>query len=255
MNSRQTIYKSLVDGRQQKRKKLAVLIDPDKMDLQQLAPTIAYAITAKIDYFFIGGSLLMGNHATAIITHIKSLCNIPVIIFPGSVLQVNDKADALFFLSLISGRNPDLLIGQHVLAAPMLSQMDIEVMSTAYMLIDGGAPTTVSYISNSNPIPANKPSIAVCTALAGYMLGMKIIYLDSGSGAIRPVSEPMINAVNSKIDAPLIVGGGIRTPKRAIASCKAGADLIVIGNALEKNPSLVKEMAAAVHSLNGGGVD
>ncbi|MGB0840137.1 MAG: geranylgeranylglyceryl/heptaprenylglyceryl phosphate synthase [Chitinophagales bacterium] len=244
------IYNRLIKAKQEQHKQLAVLIDPDKVTETHLSHLLHHAIQAGVDYFFVGGSLVMDANATRWIKHIKQRCNIPVIIFPGSPMQINPHADAIFFLSLISGRNPELLIGHHVLAAPLLKQMDIEVMPTGYLLIDGGAPTTVSYISNSQPIPNNKPQIALCTALAGEMLGMKVIYLDSGSGAKLPVSETMIKTVSKNIDIPLIVGGGIRTPERAYKTCAAGADLIVVGNAFEKQPELIGELCQAVHSLN-----
>ena len=249
------VYNSLTIGKQQGHKKIAALIDPDKVDQKKVEKMVRHAVRAGVDYFFVGGSLVMNDSFSRWIKLIKSSCNIPVIIFPGSPLQISGEADAIFFLSLISGRNPELLIGHHVISAPILHQLDIEVMSTAYMLIDGGAPTTVSYISNSSPIPANKPSIAVATALAGQMLGMKIIYLDSGSGAQMPVSEKMIQAVSSQIEVPLIVGGGIQTPELAQRSCLAGADLIVVGNALETNPALVEEMAASVHAVSKTSVE
>lgn len=244
------IYQSLSDGRQAGQKKLAVLLDPDNGSEAVVAHLVQLAVRAKVDYFFVGGSLVTTITAGNWMRYIKTLCDIPVIIFPGSVFQVSPEADALFFLSLVSGRNPELLIGQHVIAAPLIRQMDIEVMPTAYMLIDGGVPTTVSYISNSNPIPADKPQIALCTAMAADMLGMRIIYMDSGSGAQKPVSEAMIQAVSKNVDLPLVVGGGIRTPKQAALSCQAGADVVVVGNALEKDPSLMLELAAAVHECS-----
>lgn len=244
------IYQSLVDGRQAGQKKLAVLLDPDNGSEAVVQRLVYLAVKAKVDYFFVGGSLVTNATIGNWIQHIKTLCNIPVIIFPGSVFQVSPQADALFFLSLVSGRNPELLIGQHVIAAPLIRQMNIEVMPTAYMLIDGGVPTTVSYISNSTPIPADKPQIAVCTAMAADMLGMRIIYMDSGSGAQKPVSDAMITAVSQNINLPLIVGGGIRTPKQAALSCQAGADVVVVGNALEKDPTLMLELAAAVHECS-----
>jgi putative glycerol-1-phosphate prenyltransferase len=172
-----------------------------------------------------------------------------VILFPGSPSQISRYADALLYLSLISGRNADLLIGQHVISAPFVKKSGLEIISTGYMVIDGGAPTTVSYISNASPIPADKADIALCTAMAGEMLGMKTIYMDSGSGAKKAISEEMISAVAASIDIPLIVGGGIRDAEKAYLNCKAGADVIVIGNAIEKDPSLIKEMAAAIHSV------
>ena len=155
----------------------------------------------------------------------------------------------MLYLSLISGRNADLLIGQHVISAPVIKQSGLEIMSTGYMVIDGGAPTTVSYISNAAPLPADKNEIAMCTAMAGEMLGMKLIYMDSGSGAKRPVSESMIEKVAECISVPLIVGGGITDPEKAYLNCKAGADVIVVGNAIEKDERLIMEMAAAVHSV------
>jgi putative glycerol-1-phosphate prenyltransferase len=152
------------------------------------------------------------------------------------------------YLSLISGRNPELLIGQHVISAPFVKKSGLEIMPTGYMVVDGGAPTTVSYISNAAPIPSNKHEIAMCTAMAGEMLGMKLIYMDAGSGAQTPISEAMISAVAGSINIPLIVGGGITDPEKAYLNCKAGANMIVIGNAIEKDPSLIKEMSAAIHA-------
>jgi phosphoglycerol geranylgeranyltransferase len=160
----------------------------------------------------------------------------------------------LLYLSLISGRNPELLIGQHVISAPVVKQSGLEIMSTGYMVIDGGAPTTVSYISNATPIPADKNEIAMCTAMAGEMLGMKLIYMDAGSGAKRAISEGMIQKVSQVITVPLIIGGGIIEPEKAYRNCKAGADVIVVGNAIEKDPSLIREMAAAVHSVPLAGI-
>jgi putative glycerol-1-phosphate prenyltransferase len=153
------------------------------------------------------------------------------------------------YLSLISGRNAELLIGQHVISAPFVRASGLEIISTGYMVIDGGAPTTVSYISNAAPIPSDKADIALCTAMAGEMLGHKLIYMDAGSGARRPVSEALITAVSGNIQVPLVVGGGIRDAEKAYRNCRAGADVIVVGNAIEKNAALIKEMADAVHSV------
>lgn len=243
------VYTSLQQARQQQQKKIAVLLDPDNGSPEVVDALVGQAMAARVDYFFVGGSLVMNRQIGQWIQQIKSICNIPIILFPGSLWQVTPEADALFFLSLVSGRNADLLIGQHVVAAPILKQMPIEVMSTAYILIDGGAPTTVSYISNSTPIPADKAQIAVCTAMAAELLGMKIIYMDSGSGAKNAIGETMIQAVSQHVPLPLVVGGGIRTPERAALSCKAGADVVVVGNALEKDPTLIGEMAQAVHEI------
>lgn len=246
---RNSIYQSLVQKKQQGKKSFAVLIDPDKVDIALLDQLIALSIEAKVDYLFVGGSLVVSNHLDECIQHIKENCSIPVILFPGSPSQISKYADALLYLSLISGRNPELLIGQHVISAPFVKQSGLEIMSTGYMVIDGGAPTTVSYISNASPIPADKNEIALCTALAGEMLGMKLIYMDAGSGAKRAITEGMIKKVASNIEVPLIVGGGITTPEKAYLNCKAGADVIVVGNAIEKDIALIKEMSAAVHSV------
>jgi len=205
--------------------------------------------SAHVDYLLVGGSLVISNHLDDVVKHIKDNCTIPVILFPGSPTQLSKYADALLYLSLISGRNPELLIGQHVVSAPTVRQSGLEILSTGYMVIDGGAPTTVSYISNASPIPHDKNEIAMCTAMAGEMLGMKLIYMDAGSGAKRPITESMIESVSQKIEMPLIIGGGINEPEKAYRNCKAGADVIVVGNAIEKDSSLIKEMSAAVHSV------
>src|SRR6266571_8985059 len=243
------IYKSLEERKKTGRRSFAVLIDPDKVDHSMLDELMDLSIAAKVDYFLVGGSLVISNHLDDVVQHIKKNCSIPVILFPGSPTQLSKYADALLYLSLISGRNPELLIGQHVVSAPAVKQSGLEIMPTGYMVIDGGAPTTVSYISNATPIPADKNEIAMCTAMAGEMLGMKLIYMDAGSGAKRPITEGMIEKVASHIEAPLIVGGGIAEPEKAYRNCKAGADIIVVGNAIEKDPSLIKEMSAAVHSV------
>jgi putative glycerol-1-phosphate prenyltransferase len=149
---------------------------------------------------------------------------------------------------MISGRNPELLIGQHVVSAPAVKQSGLEIMPTGYMVIDGGAPTTVSYISNATPIPADKNDIAMCTAMAGEMLGMKLVFMDAGSGAKNPITNAMIEKVASHIEVPLITGGGITTPEKAYHNCRSGADIVVVGNAIEKDASLIKEMSDAIHS-------
>jgi phosphoglycerol geranylgeranyltransferase len=243
------IYQSLTNRKQTGKKSFAVLIDPDKVNHQSMDQLIALATDAQVDYFFVGGSLVVSNYLDDCLQLIRQQCNIPTIIFPGSPSQVSKHADALLYLSLISGRNPELLIGQHVISAPLVKKSGLEIMSTGYMVVDGGAPTTVSYISNASPLPADKNEIAVCTAMAGEMLGMKLIYMDAGSGAKKAISEAMIAQVAAAISIPLIVGGGIRQPEKAYLNCKAGADVIVVGNAIEKDASLIKEMAVAVHSV------
>ncbi|MEO6456485.1 MAG: geranylgeranylglyceryl/heptaprenylglyceryl phosphate synthase [Ginsengibacter sp.] len=243
------IYSSLVDRKHLGKKSFAVLIDPDKVNDNKMQQLINVAVAAKVDYFLVGGSLVISNYLDECIQLIKRSCNIPAILFPGSASQVSKYADALLYLSLISGRNPELLIGQHVVSAPFVKQSGLEIMSTGYMVIDGGAPTTVSYISNATPLPADKDEIAMCTAMAGEMLGMKLIFMDAGSGAKTPVTESMIYQVAKSISVPLIIGGGITEPEKAYINCKAGADLIVVGNAIEKDENLIMEMASAVHSV------
>lgn len=244
------IYHSLTEKKNQGRKSFAVLIDPDKVDKPMLDELTGLAVAAKVDYLLVGGSLVISNHLDECVQQIKKNCSIPVVLFPGSPQQVSKYADALLYLSLISGRNPELLIGQHVVSAPFVRQSGLEIMPTGYIVIDGGAPTTVSYISNALPIPADKNEIAMCTAMAGEMLGMKLIYMDAGSGARRPITENMIEAVAKNIDVPLIIGGGITDPEKAYLDCKAGADLIVVGNAIEKDASLIMEMSKAIHSVS-----
>jgi len=243
-----SIYLQTTENKKAGRKAFAVLMDPDKVNAMQIPDLCAMANDSGVDFLYVGGSLVVSNHLDEVVQLIKRETDIPVVLFPGSPNQITPYADALLYLSLISGRNPELLIGQHVISAPMVKQSGLEIISTGYMVIDGGAPTTVSYISNAAPIPYDKKEIAVCTAMAGEMLGMKQIYMDAGSGARRAISESMINAVASNISIPLIVGGGITDPEKAYLNCKAGADIIVVGNAIEKDPQLIKEMSAAVHS-------
>ncbi len=193
------IYHSLTERKRLGKKSFAVLIDPDKVNDQNMGQLITLAVEAKVDYFLVGGSLVISNYLDECLQLIKSSCNIPTIIFPGSPSQVSKYADALLYLSLISGRNPELLIGQHVVSAPVVKKSGLEIMSTGYMVVDGGAPTTVSYISNASPLPSDKNEIAVCTAMAGEMLGMKLIYMDAGSGAKRAIHESMIEKVAQSI--------------------------------------------------------
>lgn len=244
------IYASIQERKQSGTKSFAVLIDPDKTTATPLAQLIKKAIAAGVDYFFAGGSLVVSDNLYGCVQQIKEQCEIPVLLFPGSPSQITKNADALLYLSLISGRNADLLIGQHVISAPFVRASGLEVISTGYMVIDGGAPTTVSYISNATPIPSDKADIALCTAMAGEMLGHKLIYMDAGSGAKKPIPEQMIEAVATHIAVPLVVGGGIRDAEKAYHNCKAGADVIVVGNAIEKDAALIKDISDAVHAVS-----
>ncbi len=230
-------------------KRLAVLIDPDKSGTDYLHGVANVINRSGIELIFFGGSLLTKYELDEHIQTLKSLTDAKIILFPGSSLQITPEADALLFLSLISGRNPELLIGQHVIAAPLIKQYNIEPIATGYMLVDGGRPTTASYISATPPLPADKPDIAACTAMAGEMLGFSQLYLDAGSGAMNPVSADIVKAVRKSVDLPIIVGGGIRTAEKAIELAEAGANIIVVGNAAEKSPELLEDIAHTLHAL------
>lgn len=247
---RHHIYDDLVKARQLGKKKLAVLVDPDKMRMGSLEQLIDISVHCKVDYFFIGGSLIVNSQLDQCLQMIRKRCKVPLILFPGSSYQLSFHADAILFLSLVSGRNPDLLIGQHVIAAPYLKLSQLEVLPTGYMLVDGGVGTTVLYMSNTTPIPAHKSDIAVCTALAAEMLGLKLIFMDAGSGAVNPVPASMIAAVRDTVSIPIIVGGGIKSAEKVRENLAAGADLIVIGNAFESDPSLLIDIAATIHEHN-----
>jgi phosphoglycerol geranylgeranyltransferase len=233
------------------RKAFAVLIDPDKVsDPQSLQKLLHMSLESKVDFFLVGGSLLTHDSFHQVIHWLKSNSQIPVIIFPGNNMQIDHRADGLLFLSLISGRNPELLIGQHVVAAPLLRKSNVEVIPTGYLLVESGSATSVSYMSQTMPIPYDKPSLAACTAMAGEMLGMKLIYMDAGSGASKPISQRMISTVRNSIDVPLIIGGGINSAEKAAWALEAGADVIVVGNGIEKDLNLLTEVSEKVHAFN-----
>lgn len=224
-------------------RKFAILIDPDKHEGDAFLDFINLVHKAKPDFILIGGSLIHKADLSETVKKVKSTTDIPVVLFPGHFSQLTNEVDAVLLLSLISGRNPELLIGQHVLAAPILKKLDVEVVSTGYMLIDGGRPTSVSYISNTNPIPHDKTDIALCTALAGEYLGLSTIYLDAGSGAERSVPNNMVRAVSRSIEIPLIVGGGIKKAEKVLQLWDSGANLVVIGNGLEEKYDLFEELS------------
>ncbi len=229
------------------KKLLAVLIDPEKYPEDNLLKVITAMESAMPDFVFVGGSLV-SLQTEKVIHSLKENLNIPVILFPGSLLQVTTNADAILFISLISGRNPELLIGNHVIAAPFLKQTKQEVLSTGYILIDSGQKTSVEYMSQTSPIPADKPDIAAATAMAGEMIGHKLIYLEGGSGAQKPVPEETIKTTKQSISLPLIVGGGLNSTEKVRKACDAGADIIVVGNAFEKNLSLLQDFKYIVNS-------
>jgi len=235
--------------RDRSRKRFALLVDPDKYDNDSLDHLIGLINVCSPDLLLVGGSILF-NPIEITITALKLGTHIPVFLFPGSAMQLSDQADGIFFLSLISGRNPDFLIGNHVLAAPHLDRAGIEVIPTGYMLMENGRSTSVEYMSNTKPIPLGKTDIAVATAMAGEMLGLKCIYLEAGSGATHTVDLGMIGAVRSKLSLPMIVGGGISTAKLAGEIYAAGADMIVVGTAIEKKPALIRDFCTLRDKLN-----
>ena len=242
------IYSALCNRKLSGKKSFGLLIDPDKVDDEKMEKLLLLAIDAGVDFFLVGGSLVISDYLDNCVKSIKRNCDIPVLLFPGNNTQVSKFADALLYLSLISGRNPDLLIGQHVISAPAIKASGLEVISTGYMVVDGGVPTTVSYMSHSAPLPANKPDLALCTAWAGELLGKHLIYMDAGSGAKTPISKEMIKKVSKNIELPLVIGGGIRTAEKVRENCEAGAQIIVVGNAIEKDINLIKEMCLATKS-------
>ena len=243
------ICEYIINKKNNQQKLFALLIDPDKTLPNDLIHYAKQAQLANVDLIFVGGSFLTVNNIQTCVSIIKENCNIPVLLFPGSAIQITNNADGILFISLISGRNADLLIGQHVQAAPMLKQTNLEIISTGYILVESGKLTTATYISNSFPIPADKDDLSAATALAGEYLGNKLIYLDCGSGSKQTVSESMVKLVSNTISIPLIVGGGIKTPEQANLLAKAGADIIVIGTAIEKNLSVIYDFSNAIHSI------
>jgi putative glycerol-1-phosphate prenyltransferase len=243
------IYDTLLKKKANGVKSLSILIDPDKINAKKCAELLNFCELSAPDFFMVGGSLITTNQLDSIIDCIKShryTAHIPIILFPNSYLHLSNNADGILFLSLISGRNPEYLIGNHVISAPILRQSKLEIISTGYILVNCGNQTTVAYMSNTTPIPYDKNDIAVCTALAGEMLGLKMIYMDGGSGAMQAISKEMIQAVRQQLDIPLIIGGGIRTVGAMENAFEAGADMVVIGSAIEQNPSLFMDFCQKV---------
>lgn len=245
------LLNELISRRDQNRKSLAVLIDPDKVeDFSNIQALTSMAKECYIDFFFVGGSLLTQDNLSKVVRKLKDSSEIPVILFPGNNMQITREADAILFLSLISGRNPDFLIGQHVNAAPLLKRSSLEVIPAGYMIINAESTSAVSYMSNTMPIPPDKYSIATSTAIAGEMLGMKLIYMDAGSGSKSNISQRMVRKVRESINLPLIIGGGINSSQKASEALEAGADVVVIGNAIEKNPNLMIEISEKIYDFN-----
>jgi len=226
-----------------------ILIDPDDISGERLINFIRHCEKSGVDGFLVGGSLMMTNNLDDVLETISSISSLPTILFPGSVSQISSKADAILFISLVSGRNAEHLIGTHVIAAPIVKKSGIEPISTGYMLVESGSKTTAEYMSGSSPIPRNKPEIATATALAAEYLGMNFVYLEGGSGAEKSVPNEMVKMVSSALSIPVIVGGGIRDSKTAREKVGNGASVVITGNFFEddNNWHLVKEFADAIH--------
>lgn len=235
-------YQNSIHKKSVNQKQLALLVDPDKYSQESLTLFVELAKETLPDCIMVGGSLVAGS-VEQVVQYIKLHTNIPVVLFPGNSHQLCNEADALLLLSLLSGRNADFLIGQHVVAAKAIRDSGIESISTGYILIDGGCSTSVEYMSNTKPIPRDKVEIIVATAIAGELIGNRMVYLEAGSGAINPVSKEAIQAVRQAISLPIIVGGGIRTVEQAKDAYLAGADMIVVGNALEKDRFFMRDLA------------
>ena len=226
-----------------------VLIDPDKKNDKNIDQLIENANQNGVDAIFVGGSIMMDGLYHKRVERIKSISEIPVILFPGGVNQINKHYDAMLFMSLLSGRNSHYLIGEQVIAAPIVKDYEIETIPTGYLLIDGGSPTSVEVVSGTKPLPSNRPDMIVSHALAAQFLGMKLIYLEAGSGALNKVPEDVVKKVADEINIGLIVGGGICTPEDANSIVNSGASFVVIGSAIEKSAELMEEFSSAIHSV------
>jgi putative glycerol-1-phosphate prenyltransferase len=243
------IYNQLLEIIQIKGAAYLVLLDPDNLPEEKVSRFARHCEKSGVDGFLIGGSLLMNDNLEGFLVKLKAVTTLPTIIFPGDVNQISSTADAILFLSVVSGRNPEHLIGKHVLAAPIIRKCCIEPISTGYLLIESGKTTTAQYMSGSLPIPRNKPGIAAATALAAEYLGMKLIYLEAGSGADNSIPNEMVKAVSTFCSVPVVVGGGIKTPGTAKEKVENGAKIIVTGNFFEDeaNWNRIKDFADAVH--------
>ncbi len=248
-NERDRVFPGLLSVASERGSAFLVLVDPDKTPPAAAGALAAVCSDVGVDGFLVGGSLSFSGRLDELVLSIKQSSDLPVILFPGNASQVSGQADAILFLSLLSSRNAEFLIGEQVRAAPLLQRLSIEVIPTAYLLVESGSLTSVQSVTQSLPIPRDKCDIAVAHALAGKYLGMKLIYLEAGSGARRCVPEEMVGAVSSATGMPVSVGGGVRTPEEARALAQAGASFVVVGNALEEagDVSFMKELSCAVH--------
>jgi phosphoglycerol geranylgeranyltransferase len=242
-----SVYQTLLNIKDEKGAGFLVLLDPDRLGMEEIVKLAIKSEEGGADGFLVGSSLLLSSRFDQSIKEIRSNVNLPVIIFPGNANQVSKYADAILFLSLISGRNPHLLIGEQVKAAPMIKEFGLEPIPTGYLIIESGKVTSVQFMSDTQPIPKDKPDIAKAHALAAEYLGMKFVFLEAGSGAENPVPDLIIKEIRDFISIPIIVGGGIKEPEVAYKKVEHGASFVVIGNALEKDDSIIKEFAEAIH--------
>lgn len=250
MQKNKHIYQSILNNTNNGIKMFGVLIDPDKQNVRELIEIIHICNNSEVDFFFVGGSIITNGDIKKTTRLIKENSNKPVIIFPGNPDQITDYADAILFLSLISGRNSEFLIGHQVTAAPLIKKTDLEVIPTGYLLVDCGTTTTAIYVSDTNPIPHRNAEIAANTALAGEYLGLNLTYIDGGSGAKKCISTTMVSKTKAAKNGPLIIGGGIRTSQAAKEIYNAGADVIIVGNGAEENRNLITEIAEMKQKLN-----
>lgn len=241
------IYQNILSAKKSGKKLLAILLDPEKVDLELISESLVKISNSEVDFIFVGGSTVEEGLTQKLVKKLKQLTSIPVVLFPGHFSQISSQADAILFLSLISGRNPEYLINQHIKAVPLIQKSGLEVIPTGYILIDGGKETSVQKISETLPLSSQEIREITDTACAGMYMGKKIIYLEAGSGALNPVQESVISSVRKNIDIPLIVGGGIRSEEELTAAYQSGADLVVIGTAFEENNEILVKIKKNEH--------
>jgi len=241
------IYEFFLSAMNEGRKLLAILLDPDKMNDESIVDIMTKINTSAVDFIFVGGSSVEDKETDELVLKIKDLTSLPVVLFPGNYQQITSHADAILFLSLISGRNPEYLINQQVKAVPYLQKSELEVIPTGYILIDGGKETAVQRVSETKPILADNIDEITQTAIAGMYMGNKLIYLEAGSGALNPVNPSVINSVRKNVNIPLIVGGGIRSRNELLEAYKNGADVVVIGTAFEENSNFLTKIIKNEH--------
>lgn len=241
------IYQFILSAKKEGRKLLAILLDPDKINLETIVETITKINNSTVDFIFVGGSSVEEKATDRLVLKIKKLTALPIVLFPGNYQQITSHADAILFLSLISGRNPEYLINQQVKSVPYLQKSDLEVIPTGYLLIDGGKETAVQKVSETKPILADNIDEITQTAIAGMYMGNKLIYLEAGSGALQPVNASVIKSVTKNLNIPLIVGGGIRSRNELLEAYKNGADVVVIGTAFEENSNFLSKFMKNEH--------